>query len=89
VSWVDLSQSLSADTVNAIEVGMDRYAVVVFRDQAISDDQQLQFSRYFGPIESSIGGNITRLDQRRLSANFADVSNLDQNPNIYARDDRW
>jgi alpha-ketoglutarate-dependent 2,4-dichlorophenoxyacetate dioxygenase len=75
---------LSTDTVNAIEAGMDRYAVVVFRDQAISDDQQLQFSRYFEPIESSIGGNITR-----LGVNFADVSNLDQNPNIYARDDRW
>jgi alpha-ketoglutarate-dependent 2,4-dichlorophenoxyacetate dioxygenase len=67
---------------------MDQYAVLVFRDQEISDKDQLEFSQNFGPVESSIGGNITKLDQRRLAVEFADVSNLDQNQNIYARDDR-
>ena len=88
VSGVDLQQPLGPKTVSAIESAMDRYAVLVFRDQNISDDEQLTFSQNFGPIESSIGGNITKLDQRRLQVEFADVSNLDQNQNIYARDDR-
>ena len=88
VSGVDLQQPLGPKTVSAIESAMDRYAVLVFRGQNISDDEQLTFSQNFGPIESSIGGNITKLDQRRLQVEFADVSNLDQNQDIYARDDR-
>ena len=88
VSGVDLQQPLGPKTISAIESAMDRYAVLVFRNQNISDDEQLTFSQNFGPIESSIGGNITKLDQRRLQVEFADVSNLDQNQDIYARDDR-
>jgi len=88
VSGVDLRRPLSPETVAAIDSGMDEYAVLVFRGQDINDEEQLAFSRTLGPIESSIGGNITRLDQRRLSTDIADVSNLDQNQNIYARDDR-
>ena len=88
VSGVDLRRPLSAKTVAAIDSGMDEYAVLVFRGQDINDEEQLAFSRALGPIESSIGGNITRLDQRRLGTDIADVSNLDQNQNIYARDDR-
>jgi len=88
VSGVDLRRPLSAKTVAAIDSGMDEYAVLVFRGQDINDEEQLEFSRALGSIESSIGGNITRLDQRRLGTDIADVSNLDQNQNIYARDDR-
>ena len=88
VSGVDLRRPLSPETVAAIDSGMDEYAVLVFRGQDINDEEQLEFSRALGPIESSIGGNITRLDQRRLGTDIADVSNLDQNQNIYARDDR-
>ena len=88
VSGVNLRRPLSTKTVAAIDSGMDEYAVLVFRGQDINDEEQLEFSRALGPIESSIGGNITRLDQRRLGTDIADVSNLDQNQNIYARDDR-
>ena len=93
VSGVNLQQLLSAETVSAIESGMDKYAVLVFRDQDITDNQQLEFSLNFGPVESPIGGNIsslrsTRPDQRRLSVDIADLSNLDQDQNIYAREDR-
>ena len=88
VSGVDLRRPLSTKTVAAIDSGMGEYAVLVFRGQDINDEEQLAFSRALGPIESSIGGNITRLDQRRLGTDIADVSNLDQNQNIYARDDR-
>ncbi|SVC74050.1 uncharacterized protein METZ01_LOCUS326904, partial [marine metagenome] len=88
VTGVDLQDPLSPEAVAAIEAGMDRYAVLVFRGQDISDEQQLAFSRNFGLVESSIGGNITRPDQRRLNVDFADVSNLDENHQVYAREDR-
>lgn len=88
VAGVDLRRSLSPEAIASIEAGMDRYAVLVFPGQDISDNQQLAFTRNFGPVESSIGGNITRPDQRRLDVDFADVSNLDQEHRVYARDDR-
>ena len=40
----------------AIEAGMDKYAVLVFRDQDITDEQQLAFARNFGERENARGG---------------------------------
>ena len=88
VEGVDLRKPLGADEVAAIVAGMDRYAVLVFHDQDITDDQQVAFSRNFGEIERSIGSNVTKDHERRLSFDMADVSNLDQNHRPYARDDR-
>ena len=48
VSGVDLRRPLSREDVAAIEAGMDRYAVLVFHDQNITDEQQIAFSRNFG-----------------------------------------
>ena len=39
VRGVDLRQKLSPEDVAAIEEGMDRYAVLVFHDQNITDEQ--------------------------------------------------
>ena len=47
VSGIDLRQPLSPADAAAIDAGMDRYAVLVFHDQDINDEQQLAFSRTF------------------------------------------
>src|SRR6185437_13930730 len=88
VSGVDLTHPLSRDEVAAIEAGMDGYAVLVFHDQRLTDEQQVGFSLNFGPLESTLGGNVTRPEQKRLGPQMADVSNLDQNHRPLARDDR-
>jgi alpha-ketoglutarate-dependent 2,4-dichlorophenoxyacetate dioxygenase len=88
VAGVDLRQPLGKDEVMAIAAGMDRYAVLVFHDQDITDEQQIAFTRNFGEIERSVGSNVTKDHERRLSYDMADVSNLDQNNSPYARDDR-
>ena len=88
VAGVDLTRPLAADEVAAIEAGMDRYAVLVFHGQNITDDQQIAFSRNFGEIELAVGGNVTQAEERRLPVEIADVSNLDQNHQVFARDDR-
>ncbi len=72
----------------AIDAGMDRYAVLVFRDQNISDDEQMAFTKNFGAIEFAAGGNITKDNEERLKQGMIDVSNLDQNGQPLARDDR-
>jgi alpha-ketoglutarate-dependent 2,4-dichlorophenoxyacetate dioxygenase len=88
VSGVDLTQQLSRDAVAAIEAGMDRYAVLVFHDQRLTDDAQRTFTRNFGTLEASPGGNITKLHERRLPLDMQDASNLDKDHKPFARDDR-
>jgi len=88
VSGVDLTQALSRDEVAAIEAGMDRYAVLIFHDQRLTDEQQVAFSLNFGQLESTLGGNVTQPGQKRLGPQMADVSNLDQNHRPLDRNDR-
>ena len=88
VSGVDLRQTLTDDEVSAIEAGMDQYAVLVFHGQNITDEQQIAFSRNFGEIENSYGGNVTRPGQKRLNPLMNDVSNLGEDNRPLARDDR-
>jgi len=88
VSGVDLTRPLTKEEVAAIEAGMDRYAVLVFHDQNITDDQQMDFSLNFGAIENAKGGNITKDHEYRLKKCMVDVSNLDKEGKPLARDDR-
>ena len=88
VSGIDLTRPLAPDQVAALEAGMDRYAVLVFHDQQLTDAQQMAFTRNFGAIENARGGNITRPEQQRLPVGMNDVSNLDKDQKPFARDDR-
>ena len=88
VSGIDLTKPLTKDEVAAIEAGMDRYAVLVLRRQAITDDQQMAFTLNFGGIENAQGGNITKANEHRLQHGMIDVSNLDKDGKPLARDDR-
>ena len=88
VSGVDITKPLSPDEVAAIEAGMDKYAVLVFHDQPVTDDQQIAFSKNFGEIEAAVGSNITKPEERRLRVELADVSNLKKGGELYDRDDR-
>ena len=88
VKGVDISQPQSRENVAAIHAGMDRYAVLVFHDQQIDDAQQLAFTRSLGEIEHAIGTSLRAPDEYRLPTTFADVSNIDKDNRVFARDDR-
>jgi alpha-ketoglutarate-dependent 2,4-dichlorophenoxyacetate dioxygenase len=88
VSGVDITRPLSRDEVTAVEAGMDRYAVLVFRDQRLTDDMQRAFTRQFGPLEASPGGHVATQAERRLPLDMQDASNLDKDHKPLARDDR-
>ena len=88
VLGADLTRPLSPADVATIEAGMDRYAVLLFRDQDITDDQQMAFTLNFGEIENARGGNITKPDEYRLKRGMIDVSNLDKDGKPLERNDR-
>jgi alpha-ketoglutarate-dependent 2,4-dichlorophenoxyacetate dioxygenase len=88
VEGLDLTKPLSPEEVAAVHAGMDEYAVLVFHDQPLTDDQQLAFTVSLGSIERAIGTSLRAPDEYRLPNTFADVSNLDKNNQVFAREDR-
>jgi alpha-ketoglutarate-dependent 2,4-dichlorophenoxyacetate dioxygenase len=88
VSGIDISKPLSPDDVAAIDEGMARYAVLVFHDQKITDEQQMAFTLNFGTLEDARGGNVTKPEDRRLQVGMNDVSNLGKDGRPLARDSR-
>ncbi|MCU0984752.1 MAG: TauD/TfdA family dioxygenase [Acetobacteraceae bacterium] len=87
VAGIDLTRPVTPAEVAAIEAGMARFAVLVFRDQRIDDDQQVAFSRHFGPLEEATG-DLRPTAERRISMALNDISNLDKDGKVMARDDR-
>lgn len=88
VSGLDLREPVAPEDAVRLNQALDRYGVLVFRGQNITDEQQLAFTLNFGEIELAIGGNVTKPSERRLDVKLADVSNLDQNGKVMAKDDR-
>jgi alpha-ketoglutarate-dependent 2,4-dichlorophenoxyacetate dioxygenase len=89
VSGVDLRIPVDQKTFREIAEALDRYAVLVFRGQPLSDDQQIDFSGLFGPIETALGS--IRKDRKTRLANrlLAEVSNIDANNKIRPLSDPW
>jgi alpha-ketoglutarate-dependent sulfate ester dioxygenase len=50
VHGLDLRRDLDAATIASIRAALLKHKVLVFRDQAIDDAQQIRFSRYFGRV---------------------------------------
>ena len=89
VAGVDCRSALSSAEVAAIEAGMDQYAVLVFREQNITDEEQIAFTRHFGELERySTPGHIRRRAEQRLGPGIADSSNLDKDDRIMSAEDR-
>ncbi|MBV9552104.1 MAG: TauD/TfdA family dioxygenase [Alphaproteobacteria bacterium] len=89
VDGVDCTKPPAPDEVAAIEEGMDRYAVLIFRDQKLDDARQIAFTRRFGELESyTTPGHIRRHEEQRLGSGIADFSNLDKDGGIMPADDR-
>lgn len=51
VRGLDLVRPLDAATLRQIKDAFARYSVLVFRDQDITDEQQITFSEHFGSLE--------------------------------------
>ena len=89
VSGVDLRKPLTPQEAADIEAGMDKYAVLLFREQDITDEQQMAFALNFGERENPRGGNVVKPEDSRLSTTgLNDVSNLGKDGKPLPRDSR-
>jgi alpha-ketoglutarate-dependent 2,4-dichlorophenoxyacetate dioxygenase len=88
VSGVDLRHPLTRQEAIEIEAGMDRYAVLIFHGQDITDEQQLAFALNFGEREKARGGTVTRKEDYRLNTGLNDVGNLGKDGKPLPRDHR-
>ena len=88
VSGLDLRKPLTPDEAREVESAMDKYAVLVFHDQDITDEQQMAFALNFGQREDARGGTVTKEKDYRLQSGLNDVSNLGKDGKPLAKDSR-
>ena len=84
-SGLDLTQPLSRQDVLAINAAMNEHAVLVWKNQPLTQQQQLQFAASFGPLDvglKRVFKRPERLDDERL----IDISNVDAQGQVARRD---
>ena len=87
MTGIDVCRRQTPEEVAMVDAGMAEHAVLVLPGQDITDEQQLEFTRNFGPLQD--GANATeRRHELRLDPAFADVSNIGKNGRMLARNDR-
>jgi alpha-ketoglutarate-dependent 2,4-dichlorophenoxyacetate dioxygenase len=85
---VDIGQVPTPDLVADITAALDRYAVLVLRGKPVGPEQQLAFTRAFGPLDIGLK-KVRRGQPDRLGYDeLADISNLDETGAIAARTHR-
>jgi alpha-ketoglutarate-dependent 2,4-dichlorophenoxyacetate dioxygenase len=72
-----------------VRVLLNRYAVLVVRDQPFTDEEQIAFARRLdGELVTTIARNVVEGKRRLAYDALADISNLDENGRPFARADR-
>src|SRR5258708_36385388 len=82
VSPVDLRTVSDRDTLEQIRAGMDRYAILVFREQACSGREQVEFAQRFdGQLHAKTG--VAAITKNRFGKQaLTEVSHVDEDCEI-------
>ena len=79
VAGVDLRDDIPQETVRQIEDALNKYVVLVFRNQAIDDDMQQRFIEKFGPPVATT--NIKELVRKGHKPHLLDIATVDEDGN--------
>ena len=71
VSGIDITRPLSAREFGPIRAAFEEHSVLLFRDQPMDDEKQIEFSENFGPLETTGSANPA------AGTKFQRQSNLD------------
>ena len=89
VSGANLRQVQDGETLNQLRAGMDEYAVLVFHNQTLTNDEHLAFAqRLDGAVNVNSASTIVLQGKNRFPPGLADVSNINEKGEIWAPDDR-
>lgn len=80
ITGVDLTKPLDPETVSAVNDAWLEHLVIVFRGQDLSDEDQVRFGEYFGPVGDYLRPDTLRseaMKERHRSVMF--VSNIVEN----------
>ena len=88
VGPIDLRTVHDRETLEEIRAGMDRYAVLVFRNQPFTDDEQLDFAQRFdGQLHAKTSTSVL-VKNRFGNEALSDISNVGADGNLLTPDDR-
>jgi alpha-ketoglutarate-dependent 2,4-dichlorophenoxyacetate dioxygenase len=85
---VDLRGGVDAATLGEIEGALTRYAIVIFHDQKLSDDEQIAFSLQLGRLSFALNPGREKGQGARLRHELYDISNLNEQHGVLAENDR-
>jgi alpha-ketoglutarate-dependent 2,4-dichlorophenoxyacetate dioxygenase len=77
IGGIDISRPVTPQTMAALWEASDAHAVLVFRGQNLTDDQQIAFARNFGEPERYVFSYSSSVPLRLKRQEMADISNLD------------
>ncbi len=86
VTGMTLHGSLASEERIALERALDRYAVLVFRDQRLSEEQQMALTRSLGPIDMGLLKVLTKHTSSNHPGLIA-ISNVDASGALIDRED--
>jgi alpha-ketoglutarate-dependent 2,4-dichlorophenoxyacetate dioxygenase len=85
IGGVNLTEPVGETHFRDIKAAFDQHAVLLFRNQPITDEDQIAFTKLFGPIITKT--NYHRPGEiARISTDLSDVSNLDHNGELLPPD---
>jgi alpha-ketoglutarate-dependent 2,4-dichlorophenoxyacetate dioxygenase len=87
VSHIDLREARDGEILSSIRSGLDQYAVLVFRDQALTGDDQLGFARRLDGELQTVK-YVVRRANRLGDDSLIDISNVDDQGDIMASENR-
>ena len=88
VTGVEVRTVHNPSELGLIREAMDRFAVLVFRGQPLSDAEQLAFAeRFDGKLHTKTGAGVLRKNRFGNEA-LTDISNVDQNGDLMQASDR-
>lgn len=82
---IDLTQSLTPEQVSDVNAAMNQYAVLVFRGQPLTAEQQLQFTEHFGQLDIGLK-RVFKRPERLSDERLIDISNINAQGQVDRRD---